>query len=100
MNLVSADPTAINLLAEEEEKLKQHKAAVKIQSRLMNLHFPLRVRSLSRYRGYVVRKAYKVYKLGGSVSELLYSPATYGFDLSVLNAPKPQIGRASCRERV
>ena len=41
-----------------------------------------------------MRKAYKVYKLGGSVSELLYSPATYGFDMSVLNAPKPR-GRIS-----
>ena len=41
-----------------------------------------------------MRKAYKVYKLGGKVTELLYSPATYGFDLSVLNAPKPR-GRIS-----
>lgn len=48
----------------------------------------------SRYRGYVVRKAFKVYKLGGKVSELMYSPATYGFDPSVLNAPKPR-GRIS-----
>jgi N-acetylneuraminic acid mutarotase len=32
------------------------------------------------FRGYAVRKAYEVYKVGGKVSELLYSPATYGID--------------------
>lgn len=42
------------------------------------------------YRGYVVRKAYQLYKIGGVVSEILYSPATYGLDLSVLNMPKPR----------
>ena len=30
----------------------------------------------SRYRGYAVRKAYKMYKIGGVVSELLYSPSS------------------------
>jgi len=40
-----------------------HRAAVKIQA---------------SYRGYAVRKAYKVYRLGGKVSEILYSPAQYG----------------------
>lgn len=43
-----------------------------------------------RFRGYVVQKAYRLYKIGGVVSELLYSPAAYGLDLSVLNAPKPK----------
>ncbi|GMH39779.1 hypothetical protein BSKO_07677 [Bryopsis sp. KO-2023] len=52
-----------------------HKAATLIQS---------------RYRGYVVRKAYKLYKIGGVVSEVLYSPATYGVDLSSVNLPKPK----------
>lgn len=32
------------------------------------------------FRGYAVRKAYETYKVGGRVSELLYSPATYGID--------------------
>ncbi|RMZ55199.1 hypothetical protein APUTEX25_005477, partial [Auxenochlorella protothecoides] len=33
------------------------------------------------FRGYAVRKAYTAYKLGGAVSELLYSPALYGVDV-------------------
>jgi hypothetical protein len=41
-------------------------------------------------RGYVVRKAYKLYQLGGVVSEILYSPAAYGLDMSVRNMPKPR----------
>eukprot|EP00882_Tetradesmus_deserticola_P015643 GHRQ01016668.1.p1 GENE.GHRQ01016668.1~~GHRQ01016668.1.p1 ORF type:complete len:174 (+),score=48.83 GHRQ01016668.1:370-891(+) len=41
-------------------------------------------------RGYVVRKAYKLYQLGGVVSEILYSPAAYGLDMSVKNMPKPR----------
>mmetsp|Transcript_2540 Transcript_2540/g.7716 ORF Transcript_2540/g.7716 Transcript_2540/m.7716 type:complete len:212 (+) Transcript_2540:138-773(+) len=32
------------------------------------------------FRGYAVRKAYETYKVGGKISELLYSPATYGID--------------------
>eukprot|EP00877_Chromochloris_zofingiensis_P007071 jgi/Chrzof1/2617/Cz11g22180.t1 len=48
------------------------------------------VRIQSRFRGYVVRKAYKVYKLGGAVSEILYSPAAFGLDMSVRNMPKPR----------
>ena len=35
-------------------------------------------------------QAYKAYKLGGRVSELLYSPALYGIDLSAQNMPKPR----------
>jgi hypothetical protein len=38
----------------------------------------------------VVRKAYTLYRIGGVVSEILYSPAAYGLDLSVLNQPKPK----------
>ncbi|KAF8055334.1 KLHDC4 [Scenedesmus sp. PABB004] len=48
------------------------------------------VRIQSRFRGYVVRKAYKLYQLGGVVSEILYSPAAYGLDMSVRNMPKPR----------
>ncbi|KAK9823375.1 hypothetical protein WJX72_002326 [[Myrmecia] bisecta] len=56
--------------------------------------FRAALRIQSRYRGYVVRKAYKTYKLGGQVSELLYSPATYGVDFSAKDMPRPR-GRAS-----
>ncbi|KAJ9507167.1 hypothetical protein QJQ45_004829 [Haematococcus lacustris] len=41
-------------------------------------------------RGYAVRKAYKAYRLGGAISELLYSPAAYGLDMSTRNMPKPK----------
>jgi len=37
-----------------------------------------------------VRKAYKLYQLGGVVSEILYSPAAYGLDMSAKNMPKPR----------
>ena len=52
-----------------------YKAVVKIQA---------------QFRGYVVRKAYRTYKLGGVISELLYSPAAYGIDMSIRNLPKPK----------
>lgn len=52
------------------------------------------VRIQANFRGYVVRKAYKLYKIGGVVSEILYSPAAFGLDLSVKNMPKPR-GRIS-----
>lgn len=52
-----------------------HKAVVRIQA---------------RFRGYVVRKAYKTYQLGGKLNELLYSPALYGVDLSGKDMPKPR----------
>ena len=42
------------------------------------------------YRGYAVRSAYKAYRLGGQVSELLYSPAAYGIDLSAKDMLKPR----------
>jgi hypothetical protein len=42
------------------------------------------------YRGHMVRSAMKAYKLGGQVSELLYSPATYGIDLSAKDMIKPR----------
>jgi hypothetical protein len=44
----------------------------------------------AHYRGHIVRKAYKLYKIGGAISEVLYSPAAYGVDLSSRNAPKPR----------
>ncbi|GAX74960.1 hypothetical protein CEUSTIGMA_g2406.t1 [Chlamydomonas eustigma] len=61
-----------------------YKAVVKIQS---------------QFRGYVVRKAYRTYKLGGVVSELLYSPAAYGIDMSIRNMPKPK-GRINAQVAV
>ncbi|KAI7844606.1 hypothetical protein COHA_001846 [Chlorella ohadii] len=44
----------------------------------------------ANYRGYRVRQAYKTYKLGGEISELLYSPATYGIDFSAKDMIKPR----------
>ncbi|KAI8464529.1 MAG: hypothetical protein J3K34DRAFT_474238 [Monoraphidium minutum] len=51
---------------------------------------PAAVRIQSRFRGFAVRKAYTLYKVGGVMSELLYSPAAYGLDMSVRNMPKPR----------
>lgn len=39
-------------------------------------------------------QAFKTYKLGGQVSELLYSPATYGVDLSSTALLKPRARQA------
>lgn len=44
----------------------------------------------AHYRGHVVRKAMRLYRIGGTISEVLYSPAAYGVDLSSKNAPKPR----------
>ncbi|GFR48646.1 hypothetical protein Agub_g10599 [Astrephomene gubernaculifera] len=66
---------AERLAAATDKNSALYRAAVKIQA---------------SYRGYVVRKAYQLYRIGGVVSEILYSPATYGLDLSVLNMPKPK----------
>eukprot|EP00955_Chlamydomonas_euryale_P037670 350848-Chlamydomonas_euryale.AAC.4 len=57
------------------------------------------VKIQANFRGYVVRKAYKTYKLGGAISELLYSPASYGLDMSVANMPKPK-GRINAQVAV
>ena len=35
-------------------------------------------------------QAYKTYRLGGEISELLYSPAAYGIDLSSRDFIKPR----------
>lgn len=42
------------------------------------------------FRGYVVRKAYETYRVGGKVSELLYSPATYGIDWDSKDLIRPR----------
>eukprot|EP00958_Prasinococcus_capsulatus_P016544 scaffold1832_cov362-Prasinococcus_capsulatus_cf.AAC.5 len=57
----------------EEQKSAMGKAATCIQS---------------RYRGYAVRKAYKLYRIGGVVSELLYSPSSG--ERPPKNQPKPR----------
>jgi len=44
----------------------------------------------AKFRGYVVRKAYLTYRVGGVVSELLYSPASYGVDPGSKDYPKPR----------
>ena len=40
--------------------------------------------------GVSVLQAYTAYRLGGQISELLYSPATYGIDLSAKDMIKPR----------
>lgn len=44
----------------------------------------------AHYRGYRTRKAFETYRLGGPVSELLYSPAAYGIDLSSRDMMRPR----------
>jgi len=56
-----------------------HRAAIKIQA-----HF----------RGYQVRKAYKLYKVGGVVSELLYSPGSGEAAPKTLPKPRGRINAA------
>lgn len=56
-----------------------HRAAIKIQA-----HF----------RGYQVRKAYKLYKVGGVVSELLYSPGSGEAPPKSLPKPRGRINAA------
>jgi hypothetical protein len=62
--------------------------------RLKNAKDSLMVRAATRiqaaFRGHMVRTAYRTYKLGGQVSELLYSPAAYGIDLSATNVIRPR----------
>jgi hypothetical protein len=36
------------------------------------------------------RQAYTSYKLGGPLSELLYSPAAFGIDFGARDAPRPR----------
>lgn len=57
------------------------------------------VKIQATFRGHIVRKAYTTYRLGGQISELLYSPAAYGLDLSIRNAPKPR-GRINAQMAV
>lgn len=47
------------------------------------------VKIQAAFRGHAVRKAYHTYRMGGQISELLYSPAAYGIDLSD-SGPKPR----------
>jgi hypothetical protein len=42
----------------------------------------------AHYRGYAVRKAYKLYRIGGQVSELLYSPGSG--EAAPKTAPRPR----------
>eukprot|EP00884_Botryococcus_braunii_P008682 jgi/Botrbrau1/17815/Bobra.0127s0060.1 len=76
-----------------EEELSDDKEAVSLGSGKLDkdsVLYKAAVRIQSRYRGYVIRKAYKTYKLGGKISELLYSPAAYGIDLSSQHILKPR----------
>jgi hypothetical protein len=42
------------------------------------------------YRGHVVRKALRVYRLGGKISEILYSPAAFTLDFKSSRGPRPR----------
>ena len=44
---------------------------------------------MSYHWAFACSQAYQTYKLGGKISELLYSPAAYGIDLSSKDMPKP-----------
>lgn len=57
------------------EQQALHRAATRIQA-----HF----------RGFAVRKAMQTYRVGGKVSELLYSPATVGIDWSSKDIVRPR----------
>ena len=46
------------------------------------------IRIQAHYRGYAVRKAFKLYKVGGQVSELLYSPGSG--EAAPRTAPRPR----------
>ena len=46
------------------------------------------VKIQAHYRGYAVRKAYKLYRVGGQVSELLYSPGSG--EAAPKTAPRPR----------
>lgn len=75
-----ADGVSGNTVPEDATSASQaalQKAALKIQS---------------RYRGYRVRKAFQTFKLGGGgITDLRYSPALYGVDLSnAAAAPRPR----------
>ena len=48
----------------------------------------------AHYRGYAVRKAYKLYKVGGVVSELLYSPGSGEAPPKSLPKPRGRINAA------
>jgi N-acetylneuraminic acid mutarotase len=52
------------------------------------------IRIQAAFRGHMVRSAMRSYKLGGKIPELLYSPATYGIDLSAKDIIRPR-ARAS-----
>ena len=73
----------VGTLATDDDASKRAAAATRIQA---------------SYRGHVVRQAFKVYQTGGAISEVLYSPAAYGVDLSSKAAPKPRarINASAC----
>lgn len=49
----------------------------------------------AHYRGYRIRKAFETYRLGGEISELLYSPAAHGIDWSSVDQIKPRARSAA-----
>ena len=72
---VSPEMHAVLMNMKSEKDSPLNRAATRIQA---------------AFRGHMVRSALKAYKLGGQISELLYSPATYGIDLSAKDMIKPR----------
>jgi len=90
-----------------DDKTKTHKAgsveeAERVaRGEVVNENFNIRselvraaIKIQSHYRGYVVRKAYKLYKVGGVVSELLYSPGSGEAPPKSLPRPRGRINAA------
>ena len=77
---LQAGAGSVLVIKRDKEQTPEEAAAIKIQARC---------------RGFLVRKAYKLYKLGGKISELLYSPAVCKVPgLSKLRHPHPRINGA------
>jgi hypothetical protein len=72
---VSPEMHAVLLRMAADKDSPLHRAATRIQA---------------AFRGHAVRKAFTAYRLGGAVSELLYSPATFGLDLSAVDQIRPR----------
>ena len=69
---------------------EMHEALMKIVSTKDSPLVRAATRIQAAYRGHLGRSAMKTFQLGGKVPELLYSPATYGIDLSAKDMIKPK----------
>ena len=87
--VASTHNTLITELHAEEEAARAAKLGKAMTDEELALHAAA-TRIQAHFRGHVVRKAYKLYRIGGAVSEVLYSPAAFGVDMTNLNRPKPR----------